>query len=79
MSRLPARYTALIAQGWLSDGGVLEGRHHLRTKALELFHSDLFGYANRQTHGNPLKTWIVFFQGFEVLDNLLRRAILPIQ
>ena len=61
----------LISQGWLSDGSMLERRHHFRTKALQLFHSDLLRHANGQTHRDPIKTWIAFFQRFEVLNNLL--------
>jgi hypothetical protein len=50
MACLPARDMASISQGWLSDSGVLEGRHDLRTEALELFHRNLFGHTNRQAH-----------------------------
>src|SRR5262252_6148264 len=71
---VPARRTVLISQGWLSDGSVLERRQHFRTKALQLFHRDFLRHANRQTHRDPIKSRIAFFEGFEMLNNLLGGA-----
>src|SRR5215831_20592975 len=71
---VPARCAGLISQGWLCDGSMLERRQHFRTKALQLFHSDLLKHAHRQAYRDSIKTWIAFFQRFEVLNNLLGRA-----
>src|SRR5215510_4854895 len=68
---VPARCTVLISQGWLSDGSVLERRHHFCTKTLQLFYRNLLGHANRQTYRDSLKPWVAFFQRFEVLNDLL--------
>src|SRR5215467_9566466 len=55
---VPARCAGLISQGWLCDGSMLERRQHFRTKALQLFHSDLLRHAHRQAYRDSIKTWI---------------------
>jgi len=71
VQNVPARRAVLISQGWLGDDSVLERRQHFRTKALQLFHSDLLRHTNGQAYRDSIQPWITFFERFEVLNNLL--------